>query len=184
MSAAISPVGTRGVLRQLLTPPVIITAVVVLAAYLFFDLREGGETANLFSLGLVTPAAYAHEFGWTYVIGMIALDVLLATTSAILMVQSYRAFRARRDGGTGAACSSGGSMLLGFCTFACPGCPLPILGSFGVTFFATSLPLYGLEFKVLALLLVIGALVWIQRQQKRMIADAQEDTGGVAPQGA
>lgn len=167
MSTTVPRGDTRSVLRELLTVPTIVLSVVLFAVYMVFDLREGGRQASLATTEVVTPGRYGNLFGNLFLTGMIILDALLAVASAILLVQSYRMLKARRDGGTTGACSTGGSLLLGFFTFACPGCPLPVLGSLGVTFFATSLPLYGLEFKILALLLVVGALVYIQRRMTR-----------------
>ena len=164
MSTSISGAGARSELRQLLSAPVNILAVVLFGVYLVFDLREGGPTADLGTTEIVTPGRYGQLFGQLFLTGMIVLDALLALVSAILLVQSYRMLKARRDGGGTGACTTGGSLLLGFLTFACPGCPLPVLASLGVTFFATSLPLYGLEFKLLALALVVAALVWIRRR--------------------
>jgi len=167
MSPSMSRTGWRAELRELLTAPVMVLAVVLFAVYMLFDLREGGRNASLTTTKIVSPGRYGELFGGLYLTGMIVLNVLLSLVSAILMVQSYRMLKARRDGATTGACTTGGSILVGFLAFACPGCPLPLLGTLGITFFATSLPLYGLEFKLVALAMVAGALVWIRRRMTR-----------------
>jgi hypothetical protein len=176
MSSSISHQGLRGDLRQLLSPPVVVVAIVLFGVYLLFDLREGGREADLTTTEIVGPGRYGVLFGDPFMIGMVVLDVLLALASAILLVQSYRMVRARRKGGAAGACTTGGSLLLGFCTFACPGCPLPVLASLSITFAATSLPLYGLEFKLLALAMAVGVLIWIRRRQSRMTGNAAPAT--------
>jgi hypothetical protein len=105
-------------------------------------------------------------FGKVFFTSMIVLDALLAIASAILMVQSYRMLRTRRAAGAAGAATTGGSLLLGFFAFGFPGCPLPLLATLGVTFFATSLPLYGLEFKLLSLAIVLLVLVYVRRKQR------------------
>jgi hypothetical protein len=72
-----------------------------------------------------------------------------------------------RGRGTG-ACSVGASTLIGYGLFACPSCPVLLLGTLGVAFWATSLPLYGLELKLLALALLAGAFVWMRRREQRL----------------
>lgn len=176
MTTSTSRSTRRSELRQLLSPSVIITAIVLFAIYLVFDLREGGRNADLTTTRVVTPGKYGRSFGDLFLTGMIILDALLALVSAILLVQSYRMLKARREGAAAGACTTGGSLLLGFFAFACPGCPLPILASLGVTFFATSLPLYGLEFKLLALIGVFLMLVWIRRRQAAMRSSATPAT--------
>jgi hypothetical protein len=158
--------------RVLRTPGVIVVSIVLFAIYMVFDLREGGRTANLKTTELATLPAYVKHFGGWYVAGMIGLNLALAVLGAVLVVQSYRLLKARRAAARTGACTVGASLLIGFSAFACPGCPLPLLATLGTAFFATSLPLYGLEFKVLALLLNVGALFWLTRSRRRVAGDA------------
>lgn len=172
MTASTSREGLRGELRQLISVPVIAIAIVLFGIYLWFDLRAGGRNNTLTTTKLTTPADLWSSMGGLFLISMIVLNVVLALVSAILLVQSYRMIRARREGGAAGACTTGGSLLLGFFAFSCPSCSLPILATIGVTFAATSLPLYGLEFKLLALIGVFLMLVWLRRRQMAMRASA------------
>lgn len=144
---------------------VAVLAALFLTMYLFFDLREGGRNQTVLSHRLTNLGSIQERYGTWFVAGMLVLDVLLAVGAAMLLVRSYQAIRARRHGGT-EACSVGASTLIGFGLFACPSCPIPILGTLGVAFWATSLPLYGLEFKLLALALTAGTFVWLRRRER------------------
>jgi len=141
-------------------------ALVLFLVYALFDLREGGARASLTTTEITRPTHYATfmKGGALWLAGMYVLDAVLAVVAAFLLVQSIRAIRQRLGGGEVGTCSIGSTVLLGFATFACPACPLPILGSLGVFFLASTLPLGGLEFKLLAILIVVAALVWSRRR--------------------
>jgi hypothetical protein len=151
----------------LLTPSVIVLSIVLFAVYLLFDLREGGPTASLTTTHLASVPRYAKLFGVPFTAGMVVLDVLLAVVGAVLMVQSFRMVKAYRSARRAGVCTLGTSLLVGFSAFACPGCPLPLLATLGTTFVATSLPLYGLEFKILALAITGLMLWWVLRIERR-----------------
>lgn len=150
----------RTILR---TRSVIGLSTVMFGIYMAMDMREGGRQADLTTTKLGTFSGYAEYFGLPYLIGMIALNALLAVTAAVLMVQSFRLLKARRAAASSGVCTVGGGLLLGFSAFACPGCPLPLLATLGTTFFATSLPLYGLEFKLITLVITGSMLFWVLR---------------------
>jgi len=133
------------------------------ALYTFFDLREGGRDSNLTTTRLGTPEFYIEAFGAPFFYGSVVLNVALSVLSAILVALSIALYR-KRQAFAGAACSTAAPVLLGFAVCGCPGCVMPIAGSLGATFFATSLPLFGLEFKVASLLVVVGALFWMSRR--------------------
>lgn len=158
--------------RDLLRRPACLTLTAALgiaffALYTFFDLREGGPDASLTTTRLGTPDFYIEAFGAPFFYGSVVLNIALSIVSAILVVMSIAMYQHRRAF-TGAACSTAAPVLLGFAVFGCPGCVMPIAGSLGATFFATSLPLFGLEFKVISLLVVAGALVWMSRRMKTL----------------
>jgi len=141
-------------------------AIVLFLVYVIFDLREGGRNASLATTEITRPTHYAAfmKGGAVWLAGMYVLDAVLAVVAAFLLVQSIRAIRQRLSGGGVGACSIGSTVVLGFTCFACPACPLPILGSLGVFFLASTLPLGGLEFKLLAILIVAAALFWFRRR--------------------
>lgn len=139
------------------------TAAVLLAFFTFLDLREGGLETTVLTTRLATPAFYVETFGAGFVYGSVILNLALALAIGTLVavtVGNYHEARAT----AGAACSASASVVLGVAVFGCPGCVLPIAGTFGLTFFATSLPLLGLEFKVLSLLMVLVTVAWVVRR--------------------
>lgn len=156
--------GTAAV-RDLLWRPTHLALMVVLAVaffglYTFFDLREGGREADLGTTRLATPGFYVETFGAAWFYGSVALNLLLALLSAALVVLGLALCWEHRSG-AGVACSVTAPALLGFATFGCPGCVMPLAGSLGASFFATSLPLLGLEFKLVSLAVVGAALFWM-----------------------
>src|SRR2546423_6719329 len=144
--------------------PVGLIAVVLFVGYLLFDLRSGGAHQTLLTTKLTTFAGLQEMRGGLWLATMFALDLVLAVFSAALIVRSYRAIRQRAAGGGAAACSTGSTMLLGVAVFTCPGCTVPLLGTLGVTFIASTLPLGGLEFKLLGILVLAATWVWFQRR--------------------
>ena len=139
----------------------LVLTLVLWAFYTFFDLRQGGTHLTIFSLHVMSFQYFVERFGLIYVVGRIMLDLLIAFFSALtiaLVVDNYR-------NGTGmfgsSACSTGATFLLGFATFGCPSCVLPIAGTFGVILTSETLPLFGFEFKILALLISVGTLLWL-----------------------
>jgi hypothetical protein len=141
-------------------------AIVLFIVYVVFDLREGGEKASLTTTRIVGPTRYLEFMSGAWLVGMYVLDAVLAVLAAVLLVRSFHAIRQRLRGGGVAACSTGSTVLVGFAAFACPACPLPLLGTIGVSFFASTLPLGGLEFKLLAILIVAAALFWYWRRER------------------
>jgi uncharacterized iron-regulated membrane protein len=135
-----------------------------LALSTFFDLREGGRQASLTTTRLATPGFYAQHFGALYAYGSIVLNVLTSLLSALLIALAVANWRARTAVAGGAACSTAATTALGFAVFGCPGCYMPLAGTLGVAFFAKALPLQGLEFKVLSLLILAGTLLWLARR--------------------
>lgn len=111
------------------------------------------------------PASYMKEFGNGLYFGAIALDIALGLVGAALIVLVVANYRARRRANA-ASCAAGTSASLGVAaaTFGCPGCPMPIAGSFGAAFFANTLPLMGLEFKILSLVVSVAVLAWTVRR--------------------
>lgn len=139
------------------------TSLVFLLVYVVFDLREGGRSSSLTTTRLSTPSFYIDHFGAWFLWGALVLDAILAGASALVIATAIRAFRQRRAG-SGAACSVAATALMGFAVFGCPGCMVPLFGTLGVAFFANTLPLFGLEFKLLSLAILVATLVWMVRQ--------------------
>ena len=152
------------------TPYLMLTLVLTLlfwAFYTFFDLRQGGTHLTIFSLHVMSFQFFVEHFGLLYVVSRVVLDLLIAFFSVltiVLVVDNYRNGMLASS-----ACSTGATFLLGFTTFGCPSCVVPIAGTFGVILTSQSLPLFGFEFKLLSLLISIGTLYWLLHRLKQAV---------------
>jgi Na+/H+-translocating membrane pyrophosphatase len=135
--------------------------------YTLFDLRQGGTHLTIFSTHLEPFQFFIAHFGIGYVLLRVILDFLIALLSAILIALTIDQYRSGNQFLTRSVCSTGGSLLFGFAVFGCPSCVLPIAGTFGIIFSSSTLPLFGFEFKIVALLLIVGTLFWVSRQLKQ-----------------
>jgi hypothetical protein len=145
----------------------LVLTIVFFALYTFFDLRQGGVHLTIFSAHLEPLQYFLVHFGVWYVLGRAVLDIINAFLSALLIAVTVDQYRNGSALVAGSACSTGATVILGLATFGCPTCVLPIAGTFGAVFTAQALPLFGFEFKVLSLLIVIGALIWLVRRIER-----------------
>lgn len=158
------PTGALALFRRPTSLLAVLALTIALAyIYYWFDMREGGRAANILTTKQASPDFYIKYFGAGFFYGAVILDAALAFIGSLLIVLTVANYRARRRS---TQCAVGTSTSLSFAvaTFGCPGCPMPVAGTLGATFFANSLPLMGLEFKVLALVITVGALVWLTRR--------------------
>ncbi|QBD79417.1 hypothetical protein EPA93_26890 [Ktedonosporobacter rubrisoli] len=144
----------------------IVLTVVFLALYIFFDLREGGRTANLLTTHIRPPDFYLQHFGALYFFSCLILDILTSFASAVLISLSIDHYRQGSSMFTGSACSAGAVVILGISTFGCPSCVLPLVGTFGAVFFAKAMPLFGVEFKLLSVVILALTFYWLLRRLK------------------
>jgi hypothetical protein len=135
--------------------------------YTLFDLRQGGTHLTIFSTHLEPFQFFIVHFGIGYVLLRVILDFLIALLSAVLIALTIDQYRSGNQFLTRSVCSTGGSLLFGFAVFGCPSCVLPIAGTFGIIFSSSTLPLFGFEFKIVALLLIVGTLFWVSRRLKQ-----------------
>lgn len=138
-------------------------SVLFFAFYMILDLREGGRSTNLLTHQLGTPQFYIEAFGAWFFYGAVILNAALAFASSMLIVASFEKFQSRRAK-NGALCSIGATLVFGFAVFGCPGCIMPLFGTLGLAVFANSLPLFGLEFKLLSLVIILATLIWVLRR--------------------
>jgi hypothetical protein len=157
---------------------VALSSLVFIALYLWFDFREGGINSNLGTTRMATAPEYIKFFGAPWFYGMVVADVVLAVLTSLSLVVAIASFVRRRSGA--ASCSVGASAVVAFATFGCPGCPVPLAGSLGVTLFANTLPLFGFEFKILTLLVLLGSLYW-QTSPSRISASGGSAASNVGP---
>ncbi len=134
--------------------------------YTLFDLRQGGTHLTIFSTHLEPFQYFVAHFGGTYVALRVALDGLISFLSAVVISLTLDQYRNGNRFLTSSVCATGGTVLFGFAVFGCPSCVLPIAGTFGILFSSSTLPLFGFEFKIIALLLTSGTLLWLLRRLK------------------
>jgi hypothetical protein len=144
------------------------------ALYTFFDLRQGGTHLTIISTHVMPFQYFLEHFGVVYVSSRVVLDLLISFLSAVLIALLIDNYRSGNRMFAGSACSTGTSIILGFATFGCPSCVLPIAGTFGVIFTSEALPLFGFEFKILSLTIISGTLIWLLRRLKKL---SRTDTG-------
>jgi hypothetical protein len=134
--------------------------------YTFFDLRQGGVHLTIFSTHVMSFQYFLERFGLAYVVSRIVLDILISFLSALTIALVIDSYRNGNKLVVGSTCSTGATVILGFATFGCPSCVLPIAGTFGVVLTSETLPLFGFEFKILSLLICIGTLFWLLHRLK------------------
>ncbi len=135
--------------------------IILFALYTFFDLRQGGTHLTIFSAHIMPLQFFLDHFGVLYVVTRIVLDLVLALLSALLIAVTIDNYRQGNSMFAGSACSTGATVILGLATFGCPSCVLPIAGTLGAVVTSQALPLFGFEFKLLSLLIVLGTLAWL-----------------------
>jgi len=162
----------------------LVLTIVFFALYTFFDFRQGGTHLTIFSVHVMPLQFFLDRFGFVYVFSRIVLDLLIAALSAVLLVVTLDNYRSGSAMFTRSACSTGATLILGLTTFGCPSCVLPIAGTFGIIFSSQALPLFGFEFKILSLVIVLGTLIWFLLRFKRLSQGAdmpqEEKLGSVA----
>lgn len=135
--------------------------------YIFFDARQGGTHLTIFSAHLEPFQYFVDHFGIAYTVGRLLVDLLIALFSATSITLLIDGYRGGHGLSTGSACSTSATVILGFATFGCPSCVLPIAGTFGVIFSSQALPLFGFEFKILALLIAGSTFFWLLHRLKQ-----------------
>ena len=107
------------------------------------------------------------EMGDTYGIGLVItnifINILMSFLSASLMNLSTA--MASLKGKEGKAQSFGFfSVLFGILTYGCTSCVIAFFASVGIAFSVAVLPLAGLPYKLISVVLIIIGLVWIRRE--------------------
>lgn len=149
----------------------VLSAVFFVLYYALSMRKQKPTTLSAVKLG---PASYdITHFGPLWFWGNVALDLVLAVMNAVLVVWVIGGLldrrRARRAAkGTGAGTGGAiGALAIAFTTFGCPTCTVPLAGTLGVGFFASSLPLLGTELKLLAAVPLAVSLTVLARARRR-----------------
>ncbi|MHB8296256.1 MAG: hypothetical protein ACYDH5_16890 [Acidimicrobiales bacterium] len=144
---------------------VVVIGLALFAVYAALDAR-GGPHTNLLGPSLLSFSVLAHKEGIALLVADLVADAVLALASAVLMTSLLASARqGRREGKPWGAV---GVLAVAGATFGCPTCTIPLAGSFGLAIFGSALPLGGLEFKLLALVVVGVALYRFERRLCRV----------------
>lgn len=108
-------------------------------------------------------AEMKETYGQALVITNITLNVTMSLLSAFLMHLSTAMVELKGNEGKG---STFGflSILFGILTYGCTSCVIAFFASIGVAFSVIALPLAGLPYKLISLVLIVIGLFWIRHE--------------------
>lgn len=108
----------------------------------------------------------ADTYGLTLVITNIFLNIIMSFLSALLMNLSQAMVQLK--GKEGKTQSFGFfSVLFGILTYGCTSCVIAFFASIGIAFSVAVLPLAGLPYKLISLILIMIGLIWIRHELNR-----------------
>jgi len=108
-------------------------------------------------------AEMQQTYGLFLVITNITLNLVMSSLSALLMNLSTAMVQLK--GKEGKAQSFGFfSVLFGILTYGCTSCVIAFFASIGIAFSVAILPLAGLPYKLVSLVLIIIGLFWIRHE--------------------
>lgn len=106
----------------------------------------------------------------TYGIGLVITNVILnfmmATLSGVLLALSEGLFQAKKAMLNGEKLSYI-AVLFGLLTYGCTPCVISLFATLGITFSVMVLPLAGLPYKLISLVLIVIGIVWARTDLKR-----------------
>ncbi len=108
-------------------------------------------------------AAMAELYGFYLVLTNIFLNVLMAGLSAFLLNLStaMAALKGKESKGSNLSFLS---VLFGILTYGCTPCVIAFFASVGIAFSVIALPLAGLPYKFISLLLIVIGIFWTLRE--------------------
>lgn len=126
-------------------------------------------------LGLYTVLDYLNigyqqmviDYGWFLVIGNIILNIVMAFISAFMWNISSTLVKVTGKEGKGTF-MSGFAVLFGMLTYGCTPCVIAFFSTIGITFAVAALPLAGLPYKLIALLLLIAGFFWLKYESNHV----------------
>ncbi|MDY0317298.1 MAG: hypothetical protein RBQ64_01815 [Candidatus Izemoplasmatales bacterium] len=102
-----------------------------------------------------------EEYGILLVIGNILLNITMAFVSAFMWNVSTGLVKLTGKEGKGSFVSSF-AVIFGMLTYGCTPCVIALFSTIGITFAVAVLPLAGLPYKLLALVLLIIGFFWLK----------------------
>lgn len=169
-SNKVSPSSSTPTLRTPLGV-VLILGVVFSALYYALGMRKAKGT-NLTTTKLGSAHYDIVHFGLVYFWGNVALDILLGFGTALIMVWTVQTFMRFKAGSSAGTIGTVGTLGVAIAFFGCPTCVIPLAGSLGVGIFGTALPLFGTEFKFIALVFLGISIGMLNRQRHKELACA------------
>lgn len=101
----------------------------------------------------------SQTYGNYLVYTNISLNLIMSLLSALLLILSI-AMATLKGKETISSNVSFVSVFFGILTYGCTPCVIAFLGSIGIAFSVTILPLAGLPYKIISLVLILIGLVW------------------------
>ncbi|MFA7076015.1 MAG: hypothetical protein WC152_05035 [Candidatus Izemoplasmatales bacterium] len=126
----------------------IIVFIVFLALYILLDQLNIGYSGMI------------DEYGVLLVVGNIILNIIMAFISAFMWNISTAMVKLTGKEGKGSFVSSL-AVIFGMLTYGCTPCVIAFFSTIGITFAVAVLPLAGLPYKLVALLLLVLGLLWL-----------------------
>jgi len=105
--------------------------------------------------------AMVTEYGILLVIVNIFLNLIMAFTSALMWNISTAMVKLTGKEGKGSF-MSGFAVIFGMLTYGCTPCVIAFFSTIGITFAVAALPLAGLPYKFLALILLLLGFFWLK----------------------
>lgn len=108
-----------------------------------------------------------QEMSATYGIGLVITNIILNVTmsllSAFLMHLSTTMVELKGKEGKGTTFGFL-SVLFGILTYGCTTCVIAFFASIGIAFSVIALPLAGLPYKLISLILIVIGIIWVRRE--------------------
>jgi len=108
----------------------------------------------------------AETYGIGLVVVNVIINVVMASASAFMMSLSTAYVKLSGKEGKGTFFGSI-AVFFGMLTYGCTSCVVAFFATIGITFSVAVLPLAGLPYKLIALVLVILGMVWLILEVKR-----------------
>ncbi len=115
-----------------------------------------------------------ETYGLVLVVFNIVLNVIMAGLSAMMMNLSTIFFSLNSKEGKGTFMSVF-AMLFGMMTYGCTPCVITFFATIGITFSVAVLPLAGLPYKLISLLLIVGGFLWLRHEMNHARCSIKEE---------
>lgn len=119
-------------------------------------------------------SAMIQDYGLLLVIGNLLLNVIMAGISALMWNISTAMVKITGKEGKGTF-MSGFAFLFGMLTYGCTPCVIAFFSTIGLTFAVAVLPLAGLPYKLIALLLLILGFIWLRHETNHIKCKIKND---------